>query len=96
MLDLAKLEAREIQRSAEPVWLHPIFEEALPPIAERAVHKGLLFRQRIETELPPVMGNQEVLLMALKNLLDNAVKFTPSGSVQVSARSENGTPATSG
>ncbi|HAX24582.1 MAG TPA: hypothetical protein DCX80_06040, partial [Chloroflexi bacterium] len=30
MLDLAKLEAREMQRSAEPVWLNPLFDEALP------------------------------------------------------------------
>jgi len=90
MLDLAKLEAREMQRSAEPVWLNPLFDETLPPLAERAVQKGLLFRQRIETDLPPVMGNQDVYDMVLKNLVDNAIKFTPSGSVQVTARRDNG------
>ncbi len=91
MLDLAKLEAREMQRSAEPVWLNPLFDEALPPLAERAVHKGLLFRQRIETDLPPVMGNRDVYEMMVRNLLDNAIKFTPSGSIQVMARRDNGT-----
>jgi two-component system phosphate regulon sensor histidine kinase PhoR len=91
MLDLAKLEAREMQRSAEPVWLNPLFDEALPPLAERAVHKGLLFRQRIETDLPPVMGNRDVYEMMVRNLLDNAIKFTPSGSIQVLARRDNGT-----
>ena len=91
MLDLAKLEAREMQRSAEPVWLNPLFEETLPPLAERAVQKGLLFRQRIESDLPPVMGNQDIYDMVLKNLVDNAIKFTPSGSVQVMARRDNGT-----
>ena len=90
MLDLAKLEAREMQRSAEPVWLNPLFDETLPPLAERAVQKGLLFRQRIEADLPPVMGNQDVYDMVLKNLVDNAIKFTPSGSVQVMARRDNG------
>jgi two-component system phosphate regulon sensor histidine kinase PhoR len=90
MLDLAKLEAREMQRSAEPVWLNPLFEEALPPLAERAVQKGLLFRQRIQSDLPPVLGSEEVYDMVLKNLVGNAIKFTPSGSIQVSARSENG------
>ncbi len=90
MLDLAKLEAREMQRSAEPVWLNPLFEETLPPLAERAVQKGLLFRQRIEADLPPVLGNEDVYGMVLKNLVDNAIKFTPSGSVNVTARRDNG------
>ncbi len=90
MLDLARLEAREMQRSAEPVWLNPLFDEALPPLAERAVHKGLLFRQRIESDLPPVMGNRDVYEMVVRNLLDNAIKFTPSGGIQVLARRDNG------
>lgn len=90
MLDLAKLEAREMQRSPEPVWLNLVFEEALPPLAERALQKGLLFRQRIETDLPPVLGSAEVYDMTLKNLVDNAIKFTPSGSIQIAAWQENG------
>lgn len=90
MLDLAKQEAREMQRNPEPVWLNPVFDELLPPLADRAVQKGLLFRQRIETDLPPVMGNRDVLDMAIKNLLENAIKYTPSGSVQIAAWQENG------
>ena len=90
MLDLAKQEAREMQRNPEPVWLNPVLDEALPPLADRAVQKGLLFRQRIEPDLPPVMGSIEVYEMALKNLLENAIKFTPSGSVQIAAWQENG------
>jgi two-component system phosphate regulon sensor histidine kinase PhoR len=88
MLDLAKLESRELQRSPEPVSINSIFDETLPPLAERAVEKGLLFRQRIQPDLPPVMGSIDVYDMALKNLLDNAIKFTPSGSVQVAAWSD--------
>jgi two-component system phosphate regulon sensor histidine kinase PhoR len=91
MLDLAKLEAREMQRSPEPVWLNVVFEDTLPPLAERAIQKGLLFRQRIESDLPPVMGNADIYDMTLKNLLDNAIKFTPSGSVQIAAWQEDGT-----
>lgn len=90
MLDLAKLDAREIQRSPEPVQLNVVFEETLPPLADQAVQKGLLFRQRIEPDLPPVMGSADTYHLILKNLVDNAIKFTPAGAVQVIARRDNG------
>jgi len=88
MLDLAKMETRELQRSPEPVSLNSVIEETLPPLADRALQKGLLFRQRIQADLPLVMGSNEVYDMALKNLLDNAIKFTPSGSIQIAAWSD--------
>lgn len=85
MLQLAKLEAREIQRSAELVNLNDLFDEILPPLAERAIQKGLTFTHRIPAELPPVNGNGEMLYSVFKNLVDNAVKFTLSGTVRVDA-----------
>lgn len=89
MLEVAKMEAREHQRGAEPVLLNPIFEEMLPPLADRAIEKGLIFRQRIEDDLPPVMGNKETFYLIFKNLVDNAIKFTLSGSVRIDAHREN-------
>lgn len=88
LMHLAKLDAQEMQRQAVPVLMNPLLDEALAPMADRAVEKGLLFRQRIEQELPAVLGNAEVVEMALRSLLENAIKFTPSGSVQVVARRE--------
>jgi two-component system phosphate regulon sensor histidine kinase PhoR len=91
MLDIAKIEAREMRRSPEPVHLNLLFDMVLPPMADRAIQKGLLFRQRIEPDLPPVLGDVEAYTLALNNLLDNAIKFTPSGSVQVAATKTNDT-----
>jgi signal transduction histidine kinase len=90
MLQVAKMEAREFQRSAEPIDLNPIFEEMLPTLADRATEKGLAFIQRIEPNLPPVMGNQEIFYMAFKNLIDNAIKFTLSGTIRVEVTRQNG------
>jgi PAS domain S-box-containing protein len=83
MLQLAKLEARELQRSPEPVAFNPLFEEMLPQLADRATEKGLTFSQRIEPELPPVLGNKETFYLIFKNLIDNAIKFTLSGTVRI-------------
>ncbi len=90
MLQLAKQEARELQRSLEPVNLNPIFEEMLPPLADRALEKGLVFRQKIDPDLPLVMGNGETFYLIFKNLVDNAIKFALSGTVSVTAVAENG------
>ncbi len=89
MLELAKMEAREFQRSAEPVRLNPILEEMLPPLADRAIEKNLTFRQKIAQDLAPVMGNPETLYLIFKNLVDNAIKFTPAGSVRIDAWQED-------
>lgn len=90
MLEVARLESREGQRGPQPVNLNPIFDEILPAMAERALQKGLQFRQRIEEDLPPVQGNPETYHTVLKNLVENAVKYTPSGEVRVSARQADG------
>ncbi len=90
MLQLAKMEARELQRGAEPVYLNAVFDEILPPLADQALEKKLTFRQKIGKDLPPVLGNEETLYLVIKNLIDNAVKFTLSGTVSVKAWEENG------
>ncbi len=91
MLQLAKLEARELQRSAELVNLNLVFDDILPPLADRAMEKGLTFSQRIPPALPSVVGNEEMIYSVFKNLVENAVKFTMSGMVRIEARVENST-----
>jgi two-component system phosphate regulon sensor histidine kinase PhoR len=86
MMQLAKQEARELLRSPEPVLLNPLFDELLPPLADQAVEKGLLFKQRIEPDLPPILGDIEQLEEIFGNLIVNAIKFTPSGSITVTAK----------
>jgi PAS domain S-box-containing protein len=85
MLQVAKLEARELQRSFEPVEFNSLFDEMLPPLADTATEKGLSFSQRIEPDLPSVMGNKDTFYLIFKNLVDNAIKFTLSGTVRIDA-----------
>lgn len=90
MLQLAKLEAREIQRSSERIELNALFDDLLPPLADRAVEKGLTFSQKIQPDLPPIVGSKEMIYSVFKNLVENAVKFTMSGNVRVEASKRNG------
>ncbi|MAU01471.1 MAG: hypothetical protein CL608_30390 [Anaerolineaceae bacterium] len=90
MLEVVKMEASEFQRSNDLVNLNDLFDEILPPLADRATEKGLTFRQRITGDMPQVLGNQETYHLIFKNLIDNAVKFTLSGTVRVEAFADNG------
>ncbi len=85
LLAISRIKAKEMRRSPQPVLLNPLFDELLPAAAERAIQKGLLFRQRIESDLPPVAGEIAGYKLILNNLLDNAIKYTPSGSIQAAA-----------
>lgn len=85
MMQLAKYETSELQRSLEPVNINPILEELLPSMADLAIEKGLLFRQRIEPDLPPILGDPERLEEIFSNIIVNAIKFTPAGTISISA-----------
>ena len=89
MMQLAKQDASELQRSPQPVLLNPLLDELLPPLADQALEKGLLFRQRIEPDLPPILGDPEQLEEVFSNLVVNAIKFTPAGSVSISAKNHD-------
>ena len=90
MMQLARQEATELQRSPEPVALNPLLEDVVPPLADMALQKGLLFRQSIAPDLPPILGEAERLEEIISNLVGNAIKFTPSGTVRLDAQHVDG------
>jgi len=88
---LAELEARPLERSM--IEVGPMLEEiveliqGLPAAAERRV---TLIVPRAPWPLPLVPGDQDLIFLAVYNLLDNALKFTrPGDTVEVRA-SEDG------
>lgn len=88
MLDLSRLEAQEFRRSAYATRLNPILEELALSVSDRAQAKGLLFRSDIAEDLPPVLGTPELFELIFGSLLDNAIKYTPTGAVELSAQRE--------
>jgi PAS domain S-box-containing protein len=83
MMQLAKQEARELHRSPEPIYLNPLLDDVVPPLTDQAVQKGLYFRQKIEKDLPPVLGDEERFEEIIGNLVGNAIKFSQSGTIKL-------------
>ena len=61
--------------------------EAAAPAAARAAARGLGFRVELDAALPAAaLGDADRLRQVLAKLLDNAVKFTSSGGITLTAR----------
>jgi two-component system, NtrC family, sensor histidine kinase GlrK len=87
LLDLAKMESGMMTYHLEPRPLDPllnqVFKEMEPLVLAKRVHLSKL----IPKELPVPKIDEERILQTLRNLIGNAVKFTPEGGqVTVSAK----------
>jgi heavy metal sensor kinase len=82
MLLLAKAD-RGDEIPKEPLSLAAVAGEAVRNANHRAVEKGLTLEFDRGTSSPLVEGSEHLLRQMISNLIDNAIKFTPSGSVSV-------------
>ena len=55
-----------------------------------AARKGLVFSADLGQDLPPLRGDENWFYLAVKNLVENAIKYTPSGRVHLAAGIEGG------
>ncbi|MEB3265850.1 MAG: ATP-binding protein [Cyanobacteriota bacterium] len=78
VLDLSRLESDRIWR-LEPLELTPAIEQTLRTYRLNAEDKGVSLVCQADPQLPRVLGNWDLLLQVLDNLVGNALKFTPSG-----------------
>jgi signal transduction histidine kinase len=90
MLQLAKMEARDTQKSADVTALKPILEQILPTFADQAIEKGITFKQHIASDLPKVVCSEDTLYLIFRNLVENSIKFTFSGTISVEAYLSDG------
>ena len=81
VLDLAKLEAGKIEWKSEPISVSQIIEQATAATLALFEAKKLKLFLELEEELPEIMGDRDRLIQVLINLISNAIKFTPEGSV---------------
>jgi two-component system, NtrC family, sensor histidine kinase GlrK len=91
LLDLSKMEAGMMTYRMEPMSLAPLIDQAISEIGPLAEGKRIRLEARHDTELPLPHADSERVLQVLRNLIGNAVKFTPGGgSVTVSAKPVEG------
>jgi two-component system phosphate regulon sensor histidine kinase PhoR len=84
LLDLSRLESRQWRFELGPVEVVPVVRQVLDLAADAARQKGLALAVDVAGGLR-VRGDARALEQVLVNLVDNAVKYTATGSVTVRA-----------
>ena len=87
LLDLSKMEAGMMALNLETSDLKPLINRAISGIEPLAMTKNVNIEVKMPPDLPYVKMDAERILQALRNLIGNAVKFTPGGGqVTISAQ----------
>ena len=88
VLDLAKIESGRMEWRRVPVQVEELILRASAATSSLISHAGLSLVTDIEPDLPTIVGDRDRLIQVVINLISNAVKFTPSGTITCSARRE--------
>jgi signal transduction histidine kinase/ActR/RegA family two-component response regulator len=87
ILDSSKIEAGKLKIDSIPMNPVRVIEDVVEILRLRAEDKGLQLKHQIEGNIPEqVLGDPIRLNQILTNLASNAIKFTESGSVQISLK----------
>jgi len=90
ILDLSKMEAGMMPFNLEPKNIGPLIDQAVQEIGLLVEAKKINVEVTIAKGLPVIKIDGEKILQTLRNVIGNAVKFTPeAGRVTILARSVN-------
>ena len=85
ILDVSTMESGTLKLSVAPVPLHNVAQEVDDLMQVTALDKGLTLCVEVASDLPEwVMADATRVRQILYNLINNAIKFTPEGSVRAS------------
>jgi PAS domain S-box-containing protein len=84
LLDMSRIESQHLEMKTEPTDLARVLAEVETTLRVQAQTKGLNFRVAVP-ELPKVAGDSGRLFQVFSNLVSNAIKYTPSGTIGILA-----------
>lgn len=91
LLDLAKIEKGKIRASRSLVDMGAAAKQVVSSLAISAKNKGVSLKTDIEPALQNIYGSLDQLAEVYTNLIDNAIKYTPTGgSVLLKIESDKG------
>lgn len=86
VLDIAKIAAGRLEVHPETIVLRPFVLNVASELESLVAEKGLAFSISVGASLPRVRTDPTHLRQILINLIGNAVKYTPTGTLSIRAR----------
>ena len=79
LLSISALESQQARLNFEPVSMRAAAQTVMDELARQAFERFVTVTLKIPDDLPAVRADAQRLHQVLFNLLDNAIKYTPSG-----------------
>jgi len=90
ILNVSRLESERLQINPRFIDLDQIIQTILNQLKPLAEEKGLALIYEKPKNLPPVYADPDRVTQILENLIDNAIKFTPQGSIRIFLQPQQG------
>ena len=89
-LKISSMDIRQIRGKFQPLEIHPLIDKAVENVQSFAESKKIEISKEISKPISMIYGEEGTLLEALTNVIDNAIKYSPSkGDVLINAIEEN-------
>jgi len=79
MLSVAEIEAGSLKLKDDAIKAESLFDDLKSDYEQAAKEKQITLTFELSPKLPVIRGDRDKILMALHNLVGNAVKYTPNG-----------------
>ncbi|QIR35602.1 PAS domain S-box protein [Tolypothrix sp. PCC 7910] len=89
ILDLSKVEAGKEELLQLPLLVRDVCNYVISTVSDQALDKGLQLTHEIDSEAEIFIGDDRRVKQMLLNLLTNAIKFTPAGTVSLEVKKVN-------
>jgi signal transduction histidine kinase len=90
VLDIAKIESGQFTLNMTEYAIESVVETVRAATESLAQNKKLTLKTEVAKSLPVGLGDEQRLTQVLLNLVGNAIKFTDTGEVRVTAKAFNG------
>ncbi|MCI0518784.1 MAG: HAMP domain-containing histidine kinase [Chloroflexi bacterium] len=95
MLDMAKIDSRDLQLDHQPVAAAAILQGVQNELKAALSERSQSFEMQEMEKLPPIEADQDTLRKVFYHLVSNAIKYTPDGG-KISVRGRSAPPSAEG